>query len=1030
MSDDEPVKTFKGFAQRNTPRNSPATNSAVRLRHQAIAFVGSTSKTPFDLDNEPSRSEELVAVAVDESDEEESEEDREEQDSDFDDTNLQINIVTDNYDEITENTGINADTKNMHDMTEQMSGIEMSVRPQSTQPALQEPQSFMFDSFGDTRLDGDFSSYGRKAAKRAPSPAASDSSEEVVVFSGRNAKSNGMHTPNGRSTSQSRGRDSRSLGRKIASNTARETTGIAPTPPPHATPTIPLRPSAASPSNHARPQQRSNGIATTEGRTTPSGNSQSVQAMGWAASMSKADQQVNPNAQWAPAPSVPYWKKSEGKGQPRPDLDAAPAQVKALDDTPTRQTKVAFETPHVDSIDEDSHFFYHTSHGIADGSIDAAAGLKIHDLARCCFRQRVHDAEQARGHVSKRPEVNQKALNNLASAAMLRSELVQEHAELASRVTLKEARRIRNASRDITAGKFTKKFKGPYEIAYAEVDTTAAMDVDDSTDVQEPPTEPTKTHHSDDNANGMQPIESLQADWNATLRDMGKGRQSTRRGGKRGRKKDNRRLRESVLSEDDDSAGEAAYDDYMANLAAQMDGNGDDGLADLDTTNGLTMAIGGPSLVVDGREIGEDEVLDIKEEEQVREVGYAEGMMDDDEWSSTSSGESEIGQDLSGMSDMDSSDLEDELEYTEKQQWEDEVDLRRRRQERMSDEKFARLLDKQQQLGISADELIIEDGDFDDSSDGVGDVAAARNGITPFIMRGLSANAGARRSNRYRKDNFPDATALADSVEQYGENGFDIMDFERPSLRPTKKGRKGQLPPELEALSDEELKENMSYAWDNDRAKKRLKKAERDELRAAGLLGSSGKKGKADLRDKYAFGMSSRQIHDELRIFLADDGQRSRPFPPMDKRDRKDLHDLASALNLTSKSVGSGKNRFPVLNKTSRTFEYDPEVFDRIVGASRNGHLDREKRYGKRLAKGSKSSGKSPRALGGTAAATIRTGEVVGAGAPEMSRDNFGHKMMEKMGWSKGMALGAAGEGRLLPVEQVMRAGRSGLGGY
>ena len=1029
MSDDEPIKNFKGFAQRNTPRNSPATNSALRLRHQAIAFVGSTSKTPFDLDNEPSRSEKVVAVAVDESEEEESDEDREEQDSDFDDTNLQINILTDNYDGMTENAEIDADKKNMHDMTEQMSGIEMSVQHQSTQPASQGPQTFMFDSFGDSRLDEDFSSYGRKATKRAPSPAASDSSEEVVVFSGRNAKANGVRAVNGPSILQSRGRDSRSLGQKIADNTARETSSTAPTPPPHATSAIPLRPSAASPSNHARPQQRSNGTATPEIRSTPSGNSRPMEAMGWAASMSKADQQVNPNAQWAPAPSVPYWKKGKGKGQPRPDLDPAPVQVKAFDDSPVRQARVSFEAPQVDGRDEDSHFFYNTSNGVADGNIDVAIGLKIHDLAKCCFRQRVHDAEQSRGHVSKKPEVHQRTLSNLASAAMLRSELSSEHAELASRVTLKEARRIRNASQDIAAGKFTKKFKGPYQISYAEVDTTA-MDVDDSTGVQEPHTEPTDAYHSDDNANGKQPIDSLQADWNATLRDMGKGRQSTRRGGKRGRKKDNRRLRQPVLSEDDDFAGEAAYDDYMANLAAQMDGNGDDGLVDLDTTNGLTMAIGGPSLVVDGREIGEDEVLDIKEKEQVREVGYAEGMMDDDEWSSTSSGASEIGRDLSGISDMDSSDLEDELDYTEKQQWEDEVDLRRRRQERMSDEKFARLLDKQQQLGISADELIIEDGDFDDSSDGVGDVAAARNGITPFIMRGLSANTGARRSNRYRKDNFPDATALADSVEQYGENGFDIMDFERPSLRPTKKGRKGQLPPELEALSDEELKENMTYAWDNDRAKKRLKKAERDELRAMGLLGSGGKKGKADLKDRYAFGMSSRQIHDELRIFLADDGQRSRPFPPMDKRDRKDLHDLASALNLTSKSVGSGKNRFPVLNKTSRTFEYDPEVFDRIVGASRNGYLDREKRYGKRLAKGSKSSGKSPRVLGGAAAATIRNGEVVGAGAPEMSKENFGHKMMEKMGWSKGMALGAAGEGRLLPVEQVMRAGRNGLGGY
>ena len=53
---------------------------------------------------------------------------------------------------------------------------------------------------------------------------------------------------------------------------------------------------------------------------------------------------------------------------------------------------------------------------------------------------------------------------------------------------------------------------------------------------------------------------------------------------------------------------------------------------------------------------------------------------------------------------------------------------------------------------------------------------------------------------------------------------------------------------------------------------------------------------------------------------------------------------------------------------------------------------------------------------------------VVGGGAAELGRDNFGHRLMEKMGWSKGQALGKEGEGMLTPVAQVMRTGRSGLG--
>ena len=59
----------------------------------------------------------------------------------------------------------------------------------------------------------------------------------------------------------------------------------------------------------------------------------------------------------------------------------------------------------------------------------------------------------------------------------------------------------------------------------------------------------------------------------------------------------------------------------------------------------------------------------------------------------------------------------------------------------------------------------------------------------------------------------------------------------------------------------------------------------------------------------------------------------------------------------------------------------------------------------------------------------MKNGEIVGAGAAEIGQDNFGHKLMEKMGWSKGMALGKEGEGRLIPVEQVVRIGTTGLGG-
>ncbi|KXT16028.1 hypothetical protein AC579_7139 [Pseudocercospora musae] len=490
------------------------------------------------------------------------------------------------------------------------------------------------------------------------------------------------------------------------------------------------------------------------------------------------------------------------------------------------------------------------------------------------------------------------------------------------------------------------------------------------------------------------------------------------RRGKRGRKKDNRAMQNAHISDDEDCGmSEAAYDDYMQNLMAQLEDEDDAG--DGSEKDGLfsdlraNAALAGPSIVVDGREIEEDEFLD-------------KNMGDDDEenesdWASYDSDEDELSSDSNAM---ESSDLEAELEYTEREQWEDEEDIRQRRIDRMTDEQIARLLAKQQELGIDGDDLIIDDGVYESIlEDGLGDVVAARAGLS-HVTNLTSGNRGMRRRGGDKKFNFPNASALADSVEQYGESGFDIMDFERPSLRPTKKGQKGKLPPALEYLSDEELKETLAESWDADRKSKRAKKIERQELRRQGLLGSAGRKGKADLDARYPLGMTMRNVHDEIRDFLEGDFQ-ERAFPPMDKVNRKALHEICTALNLNSKSQGAGKKRFPIIYKTSRTGEYDETMFFKITSASSRGVLSNHSKP-KKFAKKTGGLGRG----GGfdKAAVSLRNGEIVGAGAQEISHTGFGAKIMGRMGWSKGMGLGKHGEGMKVPVEQVMRIGTAGLG--
>jgi hypothetical protein len=188
----------------------------------------------------------------------------------------------------------------------------------------------------------------------------------------------------------------------------------------------------------------------------------------------------------------------------------------------------------------------------------------------------------------------------------------------------------------------------------------------------------------------------------------------------------------------------------------------------------------------------------------------------------------------------------------------DEEDLPQRKKDRMADEQIARLLAKQEELGMDANELLLFDGAADADDDEADHIP--KNTYNPFILSPAQARGEVRASKR-RRDEFPAATALADAYD-----GFDVMDFERPSLKKKPKGRKGKL---VFDLSDSELEASMQMAWDNDRIKKKERQQEREELRAQGLLGS--KNGKPDLKEKYKEGMGFHSVKEEIKTFLMSD---------------------------------------------------------------------------------------------------------------------------------------------------------------
>lgn len=147
----------------------------------------------------------------------------------------------------------------------------------------------------------------------------------------------------------------------------------------------------------------------------------------------------------------------------------------------------------------------------------------------------------------------------------------------------------------------------------------------------------------------------------------------------------------------------------------------------------------------------------------------------------------------------------------------------------------------------------------------------------------------------------------------------------------------------------------------------------------------------------------------------------------MDHQNRKMVHEIANVLKLKSKSIGSGKSRFPILYKTSRTAHYDGAALSALEVQMNFKRF--VPRHDKRT---SGSSNSIRRARGGgfnNAAVSYKDGEIVGAAAPELGQENKGRAMLEKMGWSTGTALGAVNnKGIMQPVMHVVKTTKAGLG--
>ncbi|KAL9594324.1 MAG: hypothetical protein Q9219_007097 [cf. Caloplaca sp. 3 TL-2023] len=352
--------------------------------------------------------------------------------------------------------------------------------------------------------------------------------------------------------------------------------------------------------------------------------------------------------------------------------------------------------------------------------------------------------------------------------------------------------------------------------------------------------------------------------------------------------------------------------------------------------------------------------------------------------------------------------------------FEDNWDLMARKQAGMTDEHIARLLSKQEAMGLGSSELLLFDGDDveneDQSSEEVDDATA----ISSFIPAQLVSHENEKRGFDSNSSLSSSSFAAKDAFHQGLQGDFDVMDRHAQSLKKATKAGYGG--PGFN-LSDTELEATLQLAWEKDRSKKKLRKKEREQLRVQGLLPG---KNQVDLKIKYRKGISFGEIKDEITGFMISANQ-SLALPPMVNKDRRVIHELAHILGLKSKSRGTGKARFPVVYKTRRTGDFDAATVGKVESLIHSQRFFTS--HGIRGPMNATGLRHGRRNAVNSTGVSYRDGEVVGAAAPELGEENRGRTMLEKMGWSKGTALGALNnKGMLLPVVHTVKTTKAGLG--
>ncbi|KAI8450554.1 hypothetical protein BY996DRAFT_4540816, partial [Phakopsora pachyrhizi] len=150
-------------------------------------------------------------------------------------------------------------------------------------------------------------------------------------------------------------------------------------------------------------------------------------------------------------------------------------------------------------------------------------------------------------------------------------------------------------------------------------------------------------------------------------------------------------------------------------------------------------------------------------------------------------------------------------------------------------------------------------------------------------------------------------------------------------------------------------------------------------------------------------------------------------LPPMNRINRAQFHRIAKLYGLTSYSVGTGRSRYQVFEKTSRTQLYKIDEFKVEKILTEPVPISKSKKSSTFLIdrKNKKKEGlDESRRVG-----KHKEGAIVGKGASKIGADNVGFKLLAKMGWVDGQSMGLKPPERIKePLMAVIKNSRGGLG--